>query len=732
MKKKLYLFSALLLYLPIFAQQVSVETAQHVANIFLQKNAPITMNSTSSANATTSGASIVKPIGRVAQSPVMYAVSQDSVWVLIAADERVTPILAYSDAQVGAFPEIEDMPDGMIALLDWYEHQIQYLRDSTNITAIHEEWLTYQSSFSINQDEPIVRPLLHRDGKENHWKQGANNDTAHANVDKVYNKFCPIIELSVEGEIMNSRTLVGCVAVAMGQVMWYWQWPQMAVVEDEEHNHLIREYDWNNMPAEITNASPIYSVDMIAHLLRDIGISVNMQYSVDGSGASTYRVPNALRNVFGLKSDNVLDRRPNMHNWTELLKQNLQLGFPVIYTGSRQLSDGSLRGHCFVIDGYTRANMFHMNYGKEEYHNGFFTLDEINGEACTEYSANQAAILNVYPNYPKCEPIEISQDDILDTVFVCQNGGGITIGNVDIENYQEGVICSGEYVKLTSGFHAKLGCNLRIATKEVQCANGPIVAYAPQKTTKPNDNIQWCDTWNVISHGWHPTDDDKLYNAYTVIYQLREDTIINDKSYQKLLHFGWTPSSQQEHIALRFTGDKKVFVHYDNTEYLLYDFGAQVGDTLELFGGINHYHLRKTIPHVISRIDTLEDGRLQIYSDAIIRTYIESECVGETIYPRRWIEGIGSVLGIIHNDATDLIGLGTSALLCAYQNGESIYTTSSPYYASYDCVYNDPTLTATEEVESPASSAQKIMQNGQLLILHEGKTYNVMGVEVGQ
>jgi hypothetical protein len=135
---------------------------------------------------------------------------------------------------------------------------------------------------------------------------------------------------------------------------------------------------------------------------------------------------------------------------------------------------------------------------------------------------------------------------------------------------------------------------------------------------------------------------------------------------------------------------------------------------------------------VISRIDTLEDGRLQIYSDAIIRTYIESECVGETIYPRRWIEGVGSVLGIIHNDATDLIGFGTSALLCAYQNGESIYATSSPYYAEYDCVYNDPTFSATEEVESPAPSAQKIMQNGQLLILHEGKTYNVMGVKVGQ
>lgn len=42
----------------------------------------------------------------------MYAVSQDSIWVLVAADVRVTPILAYSDANTGMFSEEENMPDG--------------------------------------------------------------------------------------------------------------------------------------------------------------------------------------------------------------------------------------------------------------------------------------------------------------------------------------------------------------------------------------------------------------------------------------------------------------------------------------------------------------------------------------------------------------------------------------------------------------------------------------------
>lgn len=42
----------------------------------------------------------------------MYAVSQDSIWVLVAADVRVSPILAYSEANIGMFPEEENMPDG--------------------------------------------------------------------------------------------------------------------------------------------------------------------------------------------------------------------------------------------------------------------------------------------------------------------------------------------------------------------------------------------------------------------------------------------------------------------------------------------------------------------------------------------------------------------------------------------------------------------------------------------
>lgn len=733
MKGKLYLLSALLLlYSPIFAQQVSLETAQRVANIFLQNNVPAAMRSASATNTTNSSASVIKPIGKVAQSPVMYAVSQDSAWVLVSADERVTPILAYSDANAGMFPEEDDMPDGMIALLDWYEYQIQYLRDSTNETTTQEGWQTYQTVFLIDRDEVIVRPLLRRGREENHWKQSGNNDTVNANAEKSYNKFCPTLEVTMMGQVMGLKTLVGCVAVAMGQVMWYWQWPTIAVVEGIDNNNLIREYDWNNMPAEITNASPTYSVDMIAHILRDAGISVDMEYTVNGSGASRYLVPNALRNVFGYNSDNVLNRRPHIRNWSESLKANLQQGYPILYAGDRRLSDGSLRGHLFVIDGYTKSNAFHMNYGQDENANGYFMLDEINGEACNKYPINQSAILNVYPNYPSCNPIEISQDEVLDTIFVSQNGGGITIGNTVIEHYQEGRIYSGEYVRLTNGFHAKAGSNLHVAIKDVLC--NQTISYLPKKITDTSHEIQWSDTWNVLSHGWDPEGGDDMYNGYTTIYQLGEDTLINEVRYRKLTdYFSLASPSMQEYVAaLRFADDKKVFIHYDNTEYLLYDFGAQVGDTLEIFGGIDHYKDYKTLPHVITAIDTLDEGRLQIHSKAIVQMYAGAEGEYESLCPKIWIEGVGSKDGIVQNSATNRIGSGTSVLLCAYHNDDCIYTVDNPYYTPLGCVYNDPIFTSMEEVKSSTQSIQKIMYNGLLFILRDGRMYNTMGVEVGE
>ena len=70
-------------------------------------------------------------------------------------------------------------------------------------------------------------------------------------------------------------------------------------------------------------------------------------------------------------------------------------------------------------------------------------------------------------------------------------------------------------------------------------------------------------------------------------------------------------------------------------------------------------------------------------------------------------------------------------MLCAWLEDECVYTTDLPYYKSLGCVYNHDSETGVENIfSSSATDTQKILRAGQLFILHEGKTYNVLGVVV--
>ena len=278
-----------------------------------------------------------------------------------------------------------------------------------------------------------------------------------------------------------------------------------------------------------------------------------------------------------------------------------------------------------------------------------------------------------------------------------------------------------------------LPIELRSRFEDVTPANDPKYVFTYRKIEKyqPSYKDQWCDTWNVVSHSYRPGQ--PLYGACTMIYQLEGDTTINQQVYTKLVYTITNYSATEKWYsgALRFTEDKKVYIYYDNTEYLLYDFDVQIGDTLDVFAGIDYYDFHKTYPHVVTNVNKLDDGRLQFYLDAIVRDEYLNQ---EEKFPKTWIEGVGSVDGIIHNNAIiGVDGNGKTALLCAYHNDECRYVTDNPNYTPLGCVYNEgDVINAEESVSVSAPSVQKIIKEGQLLIIRDGKVYNVMGVEVGQ
>lgn len=164
----------------------------------------------------------------------------------------------------------------------------------------------------------------------------------------------------------------------------------------------------------------------------------------------------------------------------------------------------------------------------------------------------------------------------------------------------------------------------------------------------------WCDTWNVFRHmGWADVDTER-----TVQYKLGRDTIINGKLCSTVTYH-WTKNPSQEYLShiVYFSEDRKVYEIIDESEYLVYDFTAQVGDTLGSLGLV--YDVE------VDSLTNLKTIHLYPYSS------------NENRYPPyptiTWVEGVGSTDGFLLAHDYDRVGGPMFYLLCAYRDDELKY-----------------------------------------------------------
>ena len=135
----------------------------------------------------------------------------------------------------------------------------------------------------------------------------------------------------------------------------------------------------------------------IARLMRDCGEAVNMVYCDGGcsSGAYISDVPDALRSFSYSDDVTHLTKFFNASNWLNLLKDDLDAGYPVLYGGVDLLD---LSGHAFVCDGYRDDNTFHFNWGWNGQHNNMWcTLNQLNPNNHS-FVSMQEAVFNIHPN----------------------------------------------------------------------------------------------------------------------------------------------------------------------------------------------------------------------------------------------------------------------------------------------------------------------------------------------
>ena len=271
----------------------------------------------------------------------------------------------------------------------------------------------------------------------------------------------------------------------------------------------------------------------------------------------------------------------------------------------------------------------------------------------------------------------------------------------------------------------------------------------PKKDNAKNGKIGGRPTptqWNMLEVETKEMDGTPtILRAETFSYTLENDSLVaNNKTFYQLAR----QSTKDTAITKSFVGalhfgedeDNRVYFLRDGHEYVLYDFTAEPGDTIEIFAGINNYPQETTYTHVVTGKDTLENGACRMMLEVVFPEEIGSDLEQQHLQ-KVWLAGLGSIDGIVHNAAKRTSDVHaapsrtahssetqTSVMLCAWREDSCLYTTNHPEYDTFGCVYNqDPT--EVENLTSP-SSYQKIIHEGTLLILHEGKVYNVIGIQI--
>ncbi len=306
--------------------------------------------------------------------PSYYVVNfKPEGFVILSAYKFYEPILGYSTENNF---QTYNMPDNLYYWMQQYSYVIDsiYIHNPTN-KQYSEKWNYYENLNYQKRETKAGFFLL-----SSEWGQSINNDGFCGHNDYgAYNKFVPENNSACNCD----KCTAGCIAVAMAQIINYWQYPLYSSK---------RIYDWQNMAPALYNTSTFAEIDAVAHLIADCGTFLNMNYCHTSSCASSTlfsKVRKSYIDDFKYSSDAVLHRRVYYSNWENLLRENLDNGFPVLYTGYR-----NVHGHAFVCDGYDYddINLFHFNFGSNGHCKMYFYLTNLN-----TYNKRQKAIFNIYP-----------------------------------------------------------------------------------------------------------------------------------------------------------------------------------------------------------------------------------------------------------------------------------------------------------------------------------------------
>ncbi|MEM3426583.1 MAG: C10 family peptidase [Thermoproteota archaeon] len=267
-----------------------------------------------------------------------------------------------------------------------------------------EEWNYYlkKGPRPLRESNVVVGPLLTSRWNQRVFDLKGSDTIAYGpglsvswHQSTPFNNSCPM----VDGE----RTVVGCVATAASQIMKYWNYPYTG---SGSHSYtwdgdqscggsvgggtlsatFSDVYDWANMLDDYSGGYNTDQANAVAELCYEVGVAFEMDYGRCGSGATTSDASYVFPTYFRYANTTSVKYRSNYTNaeWFAKIREEFDnyLPRPIQY----RIYKSGWGGHSVVCDGYdTTYSMIHINYGWDDSHTAWYTLDNLycgSGDPC--------------------------------------------------------------------------------------------------------------------------------------------------------------------------------------------------------------------------------------------------------------------------------------------------------------------------------------------------------------
>lgn len=369
MKRILFLVAIMLTAMTAWSAPVDEMTARATVQQFIQRQ-----SATGRYMAAAGNLRLAHAVDGKGGAPVYYIFNIGNTFVIVSAEDRAEPILAYGE---GAISDLSLLPANLRYWLDCYKRQLMFLQEHPDVQVA-----TFASRSPLRAGTSVT-PLISANWSQNgpYWNE------------------CPVFG--------SDTCYTGCPATSLAMVFHYWKYPKQQTPAAPAY--MIPTYattlpelpptvfDWDNMLDDYSHGYSPEQATAVSHLMRYIGQVEEMDYTISGSGAYLNDVQRAVKffeydqNVQMLfKSDDLGYENYSDTQWGNLIQAELVAGRPIVYCAYDNTT-GS--GHAFNVDGYDATDgTYHINWGWNGRGNGYFVLNAFSYSDYTFGTAQQMLV----------------------------------------------------------------------------------------------------------------------------------------------------------------------------------------------------------------------------------------------------------------------------------------------------------------------------------------------------